>query len=86
MPKIVIVAGLALALGAASAQGAQARGCVKGAVVGGVAGHFAGHHPILGAAAGCAVGHHMAHRADQRAYHDRQDTTPYDRRDVHARR
>lgn len=86
MRKIVLVAGLALALGAASSQGAQARGCVKGAVVGGVAGHFAGRHPVLGAAVGCAVGHHMARRADQRAYHDRQDTARYDRRDVHARR
>ena len=86
MRKTILVAGLALALGAATSEGAQARGCVKGAVVGGVAGHFAGHHPVLGAVAGCAVGHHMAHRADQRAYHDRQDATPYNRQDVRARR
>lgn len=86
MRKIILIVGAALALGAATSQGAEARGCVKGAVVGGVAGHFAGHHPVLGAVAGCAVGHHLAHRADQRAYHDRQDPARYDRRDAPVRR
>lgn len=82
MSKIILIAGLTLAIAGATTQPAAARGCVKGALVGGVAGHFAGHHPLLGAAAGCAVGHHMAHREDQRVIRDRQ-TAANDHRYTH---
>ncbi len=54
----IIAAGLALA--AAGAGAAEAKGCLKGAVVGGIAGHMAGKHTTAGVIGGCAVGHHMA--------------------------
>ena len=58
----------------ASANTAEAKGCVKGAVVGGIAGHYAGHHAILGAAAGCVVGHHEAKkRAEEQKKLNRQN-------------
>jgi uncharacterized protein YcfJ len=68
----MIIAGLALALGATSAQ---AKGCIKGAVVGGVVGHFAGHHGTVGAAAGCAIGHHEANKNARNQNNGKNPTT-----------
>jgi len=54
--KSLVIAIMALGLGASGAQA----GCVKGAIVGGVVGHLAGHHALAGAAIGCVVAHHHA--------------------------
>jgi hypothetical protein len=55
---IAIAAGIAVL--AAQAGPASAKGCIKGAIMGAVAGHYAGHHAFLGAAAGCAAGRDYA--------------------------
>ena len=61
--KWILATIFAVAIGTASIQAADAKGCIKGAVVGGVAGHMAGHGK-LGAAAGCVIGHHEANKSD----------------------
>jgi len=47
----------------ATADTANAAGCLKGAMIGGVAGHYAGHHAVVGAVGGCVVGRHLAKQA-----------------------
>lgn len=46
------IALIAMTLAFATADTANAAGCLKGAVVGGGAGHYAGHHPAFGAVGG----------------------------------
>ena len=70
MKTIIALSVAALAL--ASAQTAEAKGCIKGALVGGVAGHYAGHHGVLGAAAGCLYGRHRANQQDRDARQQQQ--------------
>jgi len=55
----ILIVGLTLVSGMASAKG-----CIAGAAVGGAAGHVAGKHGLIGAAAGCAVGRHSANKKD----------------------
>ena len=65
MKTLMASAAVALALTAAAAGPADAKGCLKGAMVGGAVGHYAGHHGWLGAAAGCLYGRHEANKRER---------------------
>jgi hypothetical protein len=67
MKTLVACACVAVLVGLAAINPADAKGCIKGAIVGGIAGHMAGHHGVAGAAVGCAIGHHETNK--------RQDNT-----------
>jgi hypothetical protein len=62
MKTLFASACVAISMGLAAINPADAKGCIKGAMVGGVVGHMAGHHGVAGAAAGCAIGHHEANK------------------------
>jgi hypothetical protein len=81
MKRIIMAAGLLLALSAASMAPANAVGCLKGAVVRGVAGHVVGHHGLLGAGAGCLIGRH---EANKRAREQTQQSQSYIRATARA--
>lgn len=64
--RVLLAAGVCLALGAASPAWAKEGGCLKYGAAGAVAGHMVGKgHGVAGAVAGCAVGAHVRHKAEQ---------------------
>jgi hypothetical protein len=69
MKTLVAGACIAISIGLAAINPADAKGCIKGAIVGGAAGHIAGHHGVVGAAFGCAIGHHEANKRQDNENH-----------------